>query len=57
MESKKITLPGKFQMTSIEKFQRFWEENPLWSGKIKSEEGSEEFFLEHKKVYYEDCFG
>ena len=39
MESKKITLPGKFQMTSIEKFQRFWEENSLWSGETKSEEG------------------
>jgi len=56
MESKKITLPGEFPMTSIEKVQGFWEENPLWSGETNFEEGSEEFFLEHRKVYYEDCF-
>jgi len=57
MESKKITLLGEFPMTSIEKVQGFWEENPLWSGETNFEEGSEEFFLEHRKVYYEDCFG
>ena len=43
-------------MTSIKKVQEVGEENPLWSGETKFQEGSEEFFLEHRKVYYEDCF-
>jgi 2-polyprenyl-3-methyl-5-hydroxy-6-metoxy-1,4-benzoquinol methylase len=43
-------------MTSIDSVRNFWEENPLWVGETEFEEGTLEFFLEHRDVYYKDCF-
>lgn len=41
---------------NIDSVKEFWNENPLFTGESKFEEGSLEFFEEHKKVYYEDVF-
>lgn len=43
-------------MTSLNKVKDFWEGNPLWSGESEFEEGTLDFFQEHRKVYYDDCF-
>ena len=43
-------------MTSIDRVKEFWEESPLWTGESKYQVGSIDFFQEHKKVYFEDCF-
>lgn len=40
----------------LESVKEFWNENPLFTGESKHEEGSLEFFEEHKRVYYEDVF-
>ena len=41
---------------SIDSVKEFWNENPLFTGESEHEEGSLEFFEEHKRVYYEDVF-
>lgn len=43
-------------MTSLNKVKDFWEKNPLWTGECQFEEGTLDFFQEHRKVYYDDCF-
>jgi len=43
-------------MTSLNKVKDFWEKNPLWTGECQIEEGTLDFFQEHRKVYYDDCF-
>ena len=43
-------------MTDINTVKEFWEDNPLWSGESGHKEGSKEFYLEHRKIYFEDCF-
>ena len=43
-------------MTCIDNVKKFWEESPLWTGESKYQTGSLEFFREHRKVYFEDCF-
>ena len=43
-------------MTSNDSVREFWEENPLWTGEAEFEEGSLEFFEEHRNVYHADCF-
>lgn len=40
----------------LQQVQKFWEENPLWSGESEYEPGSFEFFQEHRKIYIDDCF-
>ena len=41
---------------SIEDVKNFWENNPLFSGESNFKTGTKEFFDEHRKVYFEDCF-
>ncbi|MCO5144411.1 MAG: class I SAM-dependent methyltransferase [Oligoflexia bacterium] len=41
---------------TIQDVELFWNENPLWTGESKFQAGTREFFDEHKKVYYQDCF-
>lgn len=43
-------------MTSIDSVRNFWEENPLWTGETEFEEGTLDFFEEHRTVYHNDCF-
>lgn len=43
-------------MTSINKVKDFWEENPLWTDESQFQEGTLDFFQEHRKVYHDDCF-
>ncbi len=43
-------------MTRLDEVKNFWEENPLWTGESQYEEGSLDFFNEHRRVYYDDCF-
>ena len=43
-------------MTDLELVQKFWENNPLWSGESIFEPGTEAFFEEHRNVYIADCF-
>ena len=43
-------------MTSLTEVREFWERNPLWTGESDFEEGSLDFFQEHRSVYYDDCF-
>ncbi len=40
----------------IDAVRSFWESNPLWTGESGAQEGSREFFDEHRRVYVEDCF-
>ena len=44
-------------MKEIEKVVRFWEKNPLWTGKSNFETGSKDFFEEHRSVYINGGFG
>lgn len=44
-------------MTDLEQVQDFWENSPLWAGESSYEEGSYEFFLEHRNVNLNDCLG
>lgn len=41
---------------NLDSVKEFWNENPLFTGESKFDEGSLEFFEDHKKVYYEDVF-
>jgi 2-polyprenyl-3-methyl-5-hydroxy-6-metoxy-1,4-benzoquinol methylase len=41
---------------SIDDVRQFWETNPLWSGESSFEEGTKEWFEEHRKVVIDDCF-
>lgn len=41
---------------SIESVQRFWDENPLWTGESRFEPGSREFFEEHRATVIQDGF-
>ena len=43
-------------MTCIESVRDFWEKCPLWAGESDHQIGSSNFFKEHKRIYYEDCF-
>ena len=56
MQLEKNIYHGENRMISINKVKDFWEENPLWTGESQFEEGTLDFFQEHRKVYHDDCF-
>lgn len=43
-------------MTTIDDVRRFWDANPLFTGETRHSPGSREFFDEHRRIYYDDCF-
>jgi ubiquinone/menaquinone biosynthesis C-methylase UbiE len=43
-------------MTTIDEVRSFWDANPLFTGESRHAPGSREFFDEHRRVYYKDCF-
>lgn len=40
----------------IDAVRNFWDTNPLWTGEATAQPGTREFFEEHRRVYYQDCF-
>lgn len=40
--------PALERMPTVEKVKEFWESNPLWTGESVHEQGSIEFFEQHK---------
>ena len=43
-------------MSKLDEVQHFWEANPLWSGESSFEDGTIDFYKEHRNVYISDCF-
>ena len=41
---------------TIEEVEKFWNQNPLFSGESNHKVGSLDFFEDHKKVYIDDVF-
>jgi 2-polyprenyl-3-methyl-5-hydroxy-6-metoxy-1,4-benzoquinol methylase len=45
-----------FNSKTIDDVRNFWDTNPLFAGESEFQIGSKEWFLEHEKIYIQDCF-